>query len=312
MKLTYDEIINTHKDMPCAITLHGPSLNLYKDKIAELQRQNKLIRFDVSEWYDYFDQKPDYWVVSNTEFTIKASIIRDIIWAERKYIHDAFNKFNVPLLYNATADLTDLDFVDSNLQCDYLPYDTKHFKGDNCIEIVRNFKKHYEANKNLNFTHYGNNSKLWERPNVQGFPDWKQKLHGRIGGAWNLTGKCCNFIGIPTIQEKLQEHSGHEQHMGPGQTVGLFAAIFAVLMGCNPIYIVGLDLDCEAGFAEGKKTLGTYNEGHIDHWKIIYRDFLLDDMRILDESAKRLGIQIVNLNKDSWHEIFLKGDLKLQ
>ena len=81
-------------------------------------------------------------------------------------------------------------------------------------------------------------------------------------------------------------------------------------MGCNPIY-VGLDLDCSAGHADGKTTLGSYNEGHIDHWKIIFKDFLLDDMRILDESAKNLGIEIVNLNKNSWHDVFVKGDLNL-
>ena len=311
MRLKYSDIIEKHKNMPCAITLHGPSLDPYRDRIQDLQRQNKLIRFDVNEWYDYFEEKPNYWVVSNTEFTIDASIRRNRIWAERKYEHNVFNKYNVPLLYNATADLTDLDFVEKNLQCDYLPYDTKHFKRHRCVEILKNFKTHYEQNRNLNFKYYGNNEQLWQPPNVKKFAPWKQKLHGRIGGAWNLSGKCCAFIDQSTLQEELQKHSGYEQHMGPGQTVGLFAGMFAILMGCNPIYIVGLDLDCEAGFAAGKQTLGVYNEGHVGHWKVIYRDFLLDDMRILKESAEKLGIKIINLNKESWHDVFEKGELNL-
>ena len=311
MRLNYDNIVNKHKDTPCVVALHGPSLNPYRNPIQQLQKEKKILRFSVNEWYDHFDEKPDYWVVSNSEFTVRASIIRDQLWDERRYIHDAFNHFNVPLLYNATADLTDLHFVDKHLKCDYMPYDTKHFKGHRCAEILKNAKNHYDEHKNLNFTHYGNNTQLWEHPNVKDFPAWKQHLHGRVGNAWDLSGKCCIFIDTPTIQERLQEYSGHDQHMGPGQTVGLFTATFAVLMGCNPVYIAGLDLDCEAGYAEGKKTLGGYNEGHKDHWKVIYRNFLLNDMRILDESAKRLGIQIINLSKHSWHDVFAKGELSL-
>ena len=297
--------------MPCAVALHGPSLNPHIKKIQTLQREDKLIRFSVNEWYDYFEEKPDYWVVANSEFTIEASIIRNRLWEERKYIHDAFNKFNVPLIYNANADLTDLDFVDKHLHCDYLPFDSKHFKGHKCLDVLKNFKKHYDEHRNLDFTYYGNNAKLWEKPNVEGFPEWKQNLYGRIGSSWDISGKCCKFIGDTTLQERLQQVSGHDQHMGIGQTVGLGAVIFAILMGCNPIYITGLDLDCSAGYAAGKKTLGGYNQGHIDHWKVIFRDFLLDDMRIIKESAEMLGIEIINLNKDSWHDVFLKGKLEL-
>jgi len=311
MKLTYDNIVDKHKNAPCVVALHGPSLNPYRQEIQRLQKDKNLLRFSVNEWYDYFDLKPDYWIVGNQEFTIKSSIIRDQLWSERKYIHDAFNKFNVPLLYCATADLTDLDFVDKNLHCDYLPFDAKHFKGHKCADILKNVKKYYEENGNLNFTDYGNNAKLWDRPNIKGFPAWKQKLYGRIGAGWDLSGKCCKFIGDITIQEKVQLHTGYNQHMGTGQTIGLAVIAFAILMGCNPIYVTGLDLDCSLGHADGKTTLGAYNEGHIDHWKIIFKDFLLDDMRILDESAKRLGIQIVNLNKDSWHDVFTKGELSL-
>ena len=192
-----------------------------------------------------------------------------------------------------------------------MPFDAKHFKQHRCVDILKNAKKYYEENGDLNFSYYGNNVQLWAKPNVGGFPIWKQRLHGRIGGGWDLSGKCCKFIDDITIQEKLQQHTGHNQHMGTGQTVGLTVIAFAILMGCNPIYITGLDLDCSAGYADGKKTLGGYNEGHFDHWKVIYKDFLLDDMRILSESASNVGIKIINLNKNSWHNVFVKGDLEL-
>jgi hypothetical protein len=34
-------------------------------------------------------------------------------------------------------------------------------------------------------------------------------------------------------------------------------------------------------------------------------------MRIIKESAEMLGIEIVNLNKDSWHDVFTKGKIRL-
>ena len=85
------------------------------------------------------------------------------------------------------------------------------------------------------------------------------------------------------------------------------AIAFAVLMGCNPVYISGLDLDYSAGYAESE-TQYQINAPNVGHWKYIYRQFLLDDMRILKESAENLGIKIINLNKNSWHKVFDFGD----
>ena len=51
------------------------------------------------------------------------------------------------------------------------------------------------------------------------------------------------------------------------------------------------------------------NFPNIGHWKYVFRDFLLDDMRILKESAELLDIKIINLDKNSWHNVFEKGNL---
>ena len=311
MKLNYDDIVDRHKDVPCVVALHGPSLDKQKDQIQQLQKNKKILRFSVNEWYDHFTEKPDYWVISNGEYTVEASLRGSPIWNLRQYPHDVFNKYKIPLLYNVTADLTDKRLVDESLKCDYFPYDTRHFKGDSCRQVFLNFKKHYEKNKNFNFTDYGNNSQMWQPPRIDGFPDWMKKLHGRIGGGWDLHGKCCGVAGNITLQEKLQQISGHEQHMSPGHTVGIFAITFATLMGCNPIYVVGLDLDCSIGYAQGAGQHSQFNAGHLGHWSVIFRDFLLDDMRILNESAKLLGSKIINLNTDSWHNEFSKGKLIL-
>ena len=100
--------------------------------------------------------------------------------------------------------------------------------------------------------------------------------------------------------------------MSPGHTVGMFAIMFAVLMKCNPIYVTGMDLDYAAGYANAEyKNYHAPNVGNIGHWKVAYRDFLLDDMMILRKSAERLGIKIINLDNRSWHKVFEHGELEL-
>ena len=85
MKFDYSDIINKHKNVPCVVALHGPSLDDDKSKIELLQSKNKVLRISVNEWYDHFSELPDYWVVSNGEFTIDASINGSNIWNHREY-----------------------------------------------------------------------------------------------------------------------------------------------------------------------------------------------------------------------------------
>jgi len=308
MKLNFENIINKHEDKPCVIALHGPSIDEHIDTIEQLQKKDKIIRFSVNEWYDHFFTKPDYWVVSNGEFTIAGSLLRTPIWEQRDYPHDVFNEYQIPLLYNVTADLTPASLVSDRLTCDYLPYDTRHFKNHSCLQILRNFRDYYIENENFEFDFYGNNSQMWKRPDVSGFPDWIKNLHGSVGSGWDVKGRCCPSALPLTLQEKLMEFTGHDQHAGPGQTVGLFCVMIAILMGCNPIYVGGLDLDCTLGYGKNANPKATFNQGHIGHWKKIYRKFLIDDMRIINESAKLVGTDIINLNKNSWHNEFTKDN----
>jgi len=308
MKLNFENIINKHEDKPCVIALHGPSIDEHIDTIEQLQKKDKIIRFSVNEWYDHFFTKPDYWVVSNGEFTIAGSLLRTPIWEQRDYPHDVFNEYQIPLLYNVTADLTPASLVSDRLTCDYLPYDTRHFKNHSCLQILRNFRDYYIENENFEFDFYGNNSQMWKRPDVSGFPDWIKNLHGNVGSGWDVKGRCCPSALPLTLQEKLMEFTGHDQHAGPGQTVGLFCVMIAILMGCNPIYVGGLDLDCTLGYGKNANPKATFNQGHLGHWKKIYRKFLIDDMRIINESAKLVGTDIINLNKNSWHNEFTKDN----
>ena len=314
MKLHFKDITDKHKGETCIVALHGPSLSPYVDKIQELQKNEKVKRFSVNEWFDFFEEKPDYWVVSNTEFNIRDSILNENIWKARQYPVDVFNQYKVPLLYNCAADLTDPKFVEENLNFDYLPFDNKHFKGHNCTQILKGFKKHYEDNKNLDYLFYGNNKQMWQAPDSknENVNKYCSSVHGVLAGGWSRTGHCCHVINEDqeTLQEALQKNTGHTQHLGVGQTVGLYCIAFAILMGFKKIYVVGLDLDYTLGYADGSdKPYYIPNIGNVGHWRYVFKDFLIDDMRILRESAELKGSEIINLNKEAWYDEFRKGDI---
>jgi hypothetical protein len=311
MKLKIENVINKHRGEPCVLALHGPSLNPYLKKIQELQKIGYK-RISVNQWYDYFESKPDYWVVSNTEFTIYNSVAPNWFWDtyNKGWPKNIFNKYNIPLLYSDVADLTSTEFIEQNLHCDYLPYDTKHFKNRNCTDILKSFRSHYEKNKNFEFTEYGNNKQMWKPLSLKDtncHPSWVT-----YAGAWSRHNKCCaQLVERLTIQEELQQLSGHAEHIGPGTSVGIFALIFAVLMGHNPIYICGMDMDYSKGYAnpEASGFKHRVNKGAIGHLKKIHCETIESDLRILRESAALLGIDIINLNKNSWFGALQLGDL---
>ena len=136
---------------------------------------------------------------------------------------------------------------------------------------------------------------IWKKPDIdnENVNEHCARIHGVYAASWSRTNKCCpEEISEKTFQEILQQISGHSKHMGPGQTVGLVCVAFAVIMGCNPIYVSGLDLDYSLGYAGEIKNYGVN-----------------DDMEILKESAELLGSKIINLNHDSWYDSFEKGEL---
>ena len=311
MRLKIEDLVNKHKNVPCVVSMHGPSLSKDIEKIQKFQSIGKGIRISVNEWYDYFKSEPDYWVVSNGEFTIKNSAFPNWSWdTYHKWPKHVFNKYKVPLLYNNTADLSDSKFVNEYLQCDYYPFDSRHFKGRQCKEILNSFRKHYESNKNFNFAEYGNNSTMWKPRSVKGTKC--SPAYAGIGHGWSRDGSCCHKIRHDdiTIQETLQHHTGYEKHLGPGVTTGTFAISFAIIMGCNPIYVSGLDLDYSKGYAKSlTKNKNVDISQHIGSWSIVMRDSVLSDLNILNESAKLIGSKIINLNEDSWHKVFATGKL---
>ena len=60
--------------------------------------------------------------------------------------------------------------------------------------------------------------------------------------------------GVPTVQEYLKNISNSDQHCSTADTVAIEMLSFAIIMGCNPIYISGMDLDYSKGYSGGRRT----------------------------------------------------------
>ena len=288
MQLQINDLIDKHLNKPCVIAAHGPSLNLSKESISKAHKEKNILRFSVNNWWDYFEQAPDYWVLSTGVFTIEkmASII---------------NKYKIPTFFSDDADFTSKQFINENILSDWLVYDQRHWKGRTCLEILKDFKNYHQKNKSFDFLDYGNNKTMWQPP----------RHKGHFGHCITNT-KCCdqNNPARKTLQETLQELTNCSQHYSTGDSVTLHAIAFAIIMGCNPIYISGLDLDYTKGYANKEKTDWQSKANSPNAFTPVRENFY-NDLNVLSESANLRDIKIINLNKNAWYDSFQTGDLKL-
>jgi hypothetical protein len=104
---------------------------------------------------------------------------------------------------------------------------------------------------------------------------------------------CCGHIinGRLTIQEHLMKISEYSEHYSAGSTVALHMLSLAVIMGLNPIYLVGVELDYRKGYVKP----GYVNHDSFDQ----HLTEILNDFRIINESAKKMGVEIINLSTES-------------
>lgn len=115
MRLDYKDILDRHKNVPCVIAGHGPSLNDDKEKIINAHKNKNIIRFSVNNWWDYFEDKPDYWILSNAEFAIK------------NYLN-FLNINKLPVFFSDDGDFTDKKLIEENANFEWLAYDQRHWK----------------------------------------------------------------------------------------------------------------------------------------------------------------------------------------
>lgn len=234
MKLDFSNVIGKHKDKPAFVALHGPSLNPFISRMTEFAEKNFVI-IGCNEWYHiYPSTPPTYWILANTINTMRS---------ESGRTNSIIGKTTV--CYAESVDLTDREWVAANIQCDYLPYDQKHFGGQLCYER-----------------------------------------------------RCCHQIipGRLTIQEELRKLTGAEKCYTTGASVCLHSLAFAVLFGCNPIYVAGMDLDYKLGYANNNDNLiAKVDQDTLAH----FQGDILTDAYLINDSAQKIGTKIINVNPNS-------------
>lgn len=241
MKLEFKNILNKHKGKTGLVIAHGKSLDEHLDKLNVYKHRN-FIFFDCNDWYNFHNFNPDYWVFANNVETIEKNCTK-------------LNNIDSCVVYADSVDLTNRDWIENNLKCNYLPYDQRHFESRKCG-----------------------------------------------------CGRCCSQIidSRLTIQEELQKYTDYNKHYGTGDTVTLHMIALSILLGCNPVYIVGFDLDYKKGYAKSKVSLRVPQSFEIEP----YMERIMKDIDIINESAKNIGVELINLNKNSKFKNIEIGEIK--
>lgn len=112
---------------------------------------------------------------------------------------------------------------------------------------------------------------------------------------------CVNFIeGRLTIQEELQNFTNYNKRYSSGDTVAVHMLALSILLGCKKIYITGVDLDYTKGYYNSSMINGdSFNP---------YLQNILNDLKIVNSSAKNIGLEIINLSEYSHLSSILKTE----
>ena len=281
-ELSYFNLFFRHKNLPCVVCGHGGSLNKFRQLIEILQIKKKILRISVNNWWDFFVVPPDYMVTANTEG--QNSI--------RQFCHRLNQIKTTTALYANSVDITPLSFVRENATFPFMGYDQRHFLGQDCTTIYNDFLTYTKTHPGTDFKDfliYGTSEQwktrgpyygFWPKGATIAFPDFPD---------------CCSQMRTQlTVQEQLQRVSGHATHYSPGDSGALHAIAFAILMGCNPIYLAGIDLDYRKKYATtvgGSEMASPPANTLDDNVKSI-----IQDLTIIKESAERLNIKIYDLS----------------
>lgn len=110
----------------------------------------------------------------------------------------------------------------------------------------------------------------------------------RNGDACPTKRECCKHAipGRRTIQEHLMDVSGIKAGFYPANLVTSSSLAFALIMGCNPIYLSGIDMDYKIGYSNPQ--IGVPH-GHID------QAGALEDLRIIKKYADHMGVRVCTM-----------------
>lgn len=118
------------------------------------------------------------------------------------------------------------------------------------------------------------------------------------GRAW-----CCAGLipGRLCIQEELQLYTRSEYTYGCGDTVGVHMLAVAIMLGLNPIYITGVDLDYRQGYVNNNVPTATerikWGMSSINH-NDKQRNRIIEDFTTIKQMAEKIGVQIYCMDDD--------------
>jgi len=101
---------------------------------------------------------------------------------------------------------------------------------------------------------------------------------------------CCKqaIPGRLTVQQEVQQYTEYNARYGSGDTVVLHSIAFSILFGCNPIYILGMDLDYKKGGYANNLVAQIDNVNELSN----YSSRHVSNCEILRNSAEKIGVDI--------------------
>ena len=139
---------------------------------------------------------------------------------------------------------------------------------------------------------------------------YDQRHHNNQKCNWKMSDgsqpKCCSHIiqDRLTIQEEVKKYSNVDDLCTFSDTVAVQMLCLGILLGCKPIYVSGLDLTYEHGFAKNNRGLSPYPGYDFE------RERIFTCFSWLDKCARNIGGSIINLNQNSRFNTFIKGVLE--
>jgi len=109
---------------------------------------------------------------------------------------------------------------------------------------------------------------------------------------------CCDFYrnDRPTIQQYLATITGTTEVYTKINTVALNMLSLAIIMGCDPIYIFGVNLDYSTPYVDG-----SFNAAYEQGQNILKDESAgsLESFGIINEAAKKVGVDVYNTDANS-------------
>lgn len=130
----------------------------------------------------------------------------------------------------------------------------------------------------------------------EGFPQFPNHKQREIATKKYIL-EVLNKEGRPSLQEYLQKITGYHQRYAPINTVALNMLCFAVILGCNPIYIIGIDLDHTQPYMDGSRL--DKPDSPLGRFLLESQEMVTKQFSIINESAKNIGVRIYNLSPNS-------------